>query len=107
MDQRPIIGITLGDPSGIGPEIILKALSDAGIHEICRPVVIGNSGALSSAWTRSGTVPIQDIRAPARGKPGHIDLLSLSALNGRDVIPGKPTVEGGKAMVELSGGPGF
>lgn len=101
MDQRPVIGITLGDPSGIGPEIILKALSDAGIYEMCRPVVIGDSGALSSAWTGSEKAPIRDIGTleQARGKSGQIDLLPLSGLNGRDMIPGKPTVEGGKAMV--------
>jgi len=102
MDQRPVIGITLGDPSGIGPEIVLKALSDVGIYDICRPLVIGDSGALSSIRTGSGKTPIQGIRAPAqaRGKPGHIDLLSLSALKERDRIPGRPAVEGGQAMVE-------
>ncbi len=102
MDQRPVIGITLGDPSGIGPEIILKALSDVGIYDICRPLVIGDSGALSSARTGSDKASIRDIQTPdqARGKPGHIDLLSLSALKERDRIPGRPAVEGGRAMVE-------
>ena len=47
MSHLPIIGITMGDPSGIGPEIIHKALSDSEIHEICRPVVWGDAGALS------------------------------------------------------------
>ncbi len=47
MSTRPIIGITMGDPSGIGPEIIIKALSDSSIYEICQPVVLGDAGALS------------------------------------------------------------
>lgn len=37
----PVVGITVGDPAGIGPEIVLKALKDARIYEICRPVLIG------------------------------------------------------------------
>jgi len=40
--KPPIIGITMGDPAGIGPEIILKALNYREIHEISKPVVIGS-----------------------------------------------------------------
>ncbi len=38
----PIVGITMGDAAGIGPEITLKALSDAELGKICRPVIIGD-----------------------------------------------------------------
>ena len=101
MDERPAIGITLGDPSGIGPEIILKALSEAGIYGVCRPVIIGDPGVLSSAWTGSERPPVRELMIPgqAQGKPGQIDLLALSALKAQDMIPGKPTLEGGRAMV--------
>jgi len=44
--RKPIIGITMGDPAGIGPEVVLKALTDDRLHEICRPVVIGDVGLL-------------------------------------------------------------
>lgn len=40
--MKPIVGITMGDGAGVGPEIIIKALSDQGMYEICRPVVIGD-----------------------------------------------------------------
>lgn len=40
--RKPIIGITIGDVAGIGPEIIRKALRDPGVHRACVPVVIGN-----------------------------------------------------------------
>jgi 4-hydroxythreonine-4-phosphate dehydrogenase len=39
--EKPKILITMGDPSGIGPEIILKALKNTSIHEICTPVIVG------------------------------------------------------------------
>ncbi len=41
--KKPAIAITLGDPTGIGPEIVKKAISDKAILKICRPVVIGTS----------------------------------------------------------------
>ena len=40
--DRPVIGITIGDFNGVGPEIILKALSDARILKICIPIVYGS-----------------------------------------------------------------
>lgn len=40
---RTRIGITIGDPAGIGPEVVLKAISDEKIREICSPIVIGDA----------------------------------------------------------------
>ena len=48
-DRKPIIGITAGDPAGIGPEVVIKALIDPSIHSVCRPVVIGDRANLE--WT--------------------------------------------------------
>ncbi len=41
--QKPLIGITLGDPKGIGPEVILKALKTPKIQRICRPIIFGDA----------------------------------------------------------------
>lgn len=49
MDNRPIIGITMGDPAGIGPEITVKALADPRIYGTCRPVVIGDAAVMEQA----------------------------------------------------------
>ena len=40
--EKPVVGITMGDAAGIGPEIILKALKDGSLYRICRPVVLGD-----------------------------------------------------------------
>ncbi len=50
--MKPRIAITMGDPAGIGPEILLKALSDTRVHEWCRPVVYGDREWLenSASW---------------------------------------------------------
>src|SRR5262245_52769792 len=42
MSSRPIIAITMGDPAGIGPEIILKALADPVIGKVARPLILGD-----------------------------------------------------------------
>jgi len=47
--RKPIIGITVGDPAGIGPEIVIKAVGDRAIGDLCRPVLIGDRRNLE--WT--------------------------------------------------------
>ena len=39
---RPVLGLTMGDPAGIGPEVIAKALADKALAKLCQPVVIGS-----------------------------------------------------------------
>ena len=45
----PIIGITMGDPVGIGPEIIVKALAQKEVFVCCKPVVFGDGNVLKAA----------------------------------------------------------
>ena len=101
MERVPIIGITLGDPSGIGPEIIVKALSDPELYKTCLPVVLGDPGALALSLKGKGEPSIHVVSHPseAKGGPGQIDLMAVSRLKKDRMIPGKPTTEGGKAMV--------
>ena len=42
-EQKPVIGISCGDINGIGPEIIVKTLSDTRILDICTPVIFANN----------------------------------------------------------------
>jgi len=49
MDPRPTIGITMGDPAGIGPEVIVKALGDAELRRKARFVIYGMNEQLSYA----------------------------------------------------------
>lgn len=92
----------MGDPSGIGPEIIIKALSDSSIYEICHPVVLGDPGALSVEIDGLELKPFNEISRPpeAESRSEAIDLMAISHLQRESIIPGNPTVEGGKAMVE-------
>lgn len=102
MADLPLIGITMGDPAGIGPEIIASALTDKGIYQCCRPVVLGDTEILARALKMTSSDISFEVVSRASevgsvsGKPG---LLSLSNLNAEKTRPGKPTVAGGKAMV--------
>ena len=49
MQKRPILGISMGDPFGNGPEITVRALSDAAIYDRCRPLVVGDVSSMSYA----------------------------------------------------------
>lgn len=49
MLNRPILGITMGDPFGNGPEITVKALADPSVYDRCRPVVVGDMSSMSYA----------------------------------------------------------
>ncbi len=44
---RPRLGITMGDPAGIGPEVVLKAVAEAEVREVCQPIIIGDAVARS------------------------------------------------------------
>lgn len=49
MHQLPILGITMGDPFGNGPEITVQALADQSLYTRCRPVVIGDTASMQYA----------------------------------------------------------
>jgi len=100
MDKRPVIGITMGDPSGIGPEIINKLFLDNNLLSICYPIVIGDAGVISEHADRS--LSIHEIVSPDEAKltSGTIDVYKMSTLDKKDFLPGKPTLAGGTAMVK-------
>ena len=53
--NKPILAITLGDPGGVGPEIIAKALAHADVYDRSRPLIIGERRALEAAIRITGT----------------------------------------------------
>lgn len=62
---RPTIAITMGDPAGIGPEIIMKALAQPEVHAICQPLVVGDAGRLRQAGAIVGSTITVDSLAHA------------------------------------------
>ncbi|MGL4607430.1 MAG: 4-hydroxythreonine-4-phosphate dehydrogenase PdxA [Eubacteriaceae bacterium] len=79
--MKPLIVIPMGDPAGIGPEIVVKALADLETQRISRPLVIGDQGVLEKAIEFSGiALEINQIANPAEGcfKPGILNLINLN-----------------------------
>ena len=62
---RPTIAITMGDPAGIGPEIIMKALAHPEVHALCHPLVIGDAARLRRAGDIVGAGIAVDARTEA------------------------------------------
>jgi len=81
--MRPIIGISMGDPSGIGPEIACKALAKKDVYEKCVPIVVGDCEAIRDANEFSHTgLAINVIQEPeeAKGEFGTLDLIDMGFL---------------------------
>ncbi len=96
----PLIAITMGDPAGIGPEIILKAFGEREVFAQCRPLIVGDEGILSHTihWMNSPVV-IKKIEDPGEGDfiPGTLNLVPLTDLSPEQVPLGMPQKEGGEA----------
>ncbi|MHB0870786.1 MAG: 4-hydroxythreonine-4-phosphate dehydrogenase PdxA [Chloroflexota bacterium] len=79
-DARPILGVTMGDPSGSGPEIVVKALTLPEIRAICRPIVVGDGATMRQAARTVGKdVQIRSIErvADATHDDSIIEVLDL------------------------------
>jgi len=103
LSDLPIIGISMGDPAGIGPEIIVKALDDKNIYRLCRPLILGDPEVISSAILKTSkniSVNVISNTSNTGCIPGTINLIAISNLKIKSIKPGRPTIEGGKAMVE-------
>lgn len=102
-EHKPIVGITMGDPVGVGPEILLMSLLDESVYKCCRPVVIGDLFLLDRVSKDLNLkVLFNPISVPASGKffHGTIDLISLTDLNIKNVKWGQPNRITGCAMIE-------
>jgi len=104
----PKIVITMGDSAGVGPEVIVKALSLPDTYKICQPIVIGDAKVLASVLQFSKSLasegelrlnPIKDIRK-ARFNYGVIDLFDLGNIDIDRLKPGKVDPMCGKATFE-------
>jgi 4-hydroxythreonine-4-phosphate dehydrogenase len=80
---RPIIAITMGDASGIGPEVIMKALAHPAVAELCRPLVVGDAERLRTAGGIVGsTLEVTSLDDPndARFALGTVDCIDLKLI---------------------------
>ena len=98
--MRKILGITMGDPAGVGPEITVKALQDPKVYESCKPLVVGDAAILERACGFVGAkCTIHPVADPSEGlyEHGIIDILDLGLLRPEDFAIGQVSAAAGDA----------
>lgn len=102
-EGKPIVGITLGDPAGIGPEISIKTFLDESVFEACRPLLIGDLNILKKISRRLRLqVDFRVVNSPreAVGKRGLVELIDLRNIDFEKLVLGEASAESGKAAIE-------
>ena len=105
MGYRPIIGISMGDPAGNGPEITVKALNNRDIYDRCRPIMIGDAKMLEQAkkYVNLPNIKINPVTSisEAQFNPGTIDVYQLELIKDVNSFEiGKISKEGGNAAFQ-------
>ncbi len=101
-NNLPVIGITMGDPAGIGPEIACLALSAPEIYEICNPIILGDINVLEKnlELLKLNLKPkiINKIKSACflYGEP---EIIQLSDIDKDKLMPGISTAQNGTAML--------
>lgn len=100
-EKKPLIAITMGDPCGIGPEIIAAALADTTLYKVAAPVVIGDRACMERAVELVGSRQrlrlLADNELLAASSPQEICLLECSRLSSCDMLYGSPAAAAGDA----------
>lgn len=110
--EKPIIAISMGDPAGIGPEIIVKALEHKELYEICTPLVVGDKDVIEDALRITNShLKIRSVEHPEKvqGDYGFIDLMNLNLIHYNEweygcisELAGKASFAYVKKMIELA-----
>lgn len=103
MNEKPLIGISMGDPASIGPEISLKAASDPEVNQKCRPIIFGDAGVLEQTKkiTRitSELHRIQDVK-DANFQNGVINVFDMNNVDVSQLKSGEISAMSGNAAFE-------
>jgi len=103
MKKKPLIAITMGDPAGIGPEIIAKVFDTGEIFSHSRPVIFGHAGVMKKIVEDlhlSVSIRSLDTIAGADPAPGKVDVVSIGNVDLASHAWGIPTAASGKAVVD-------
>ena len=102
-DSRPILGISMGDPAGIGPEIAAKAMADKKVYEIARPLIVGDAKTIA----RAADIVKADLKVKAISQVseaefeyGTVDVLDMKNVDIETLDYGKVSPMAGKAAFE-------
>ncbi|TAK25395.1 MAG: 4-hydroxythreonine-4-phosphate dehydrogenase PdxA [Chloroflexota bacterium] len=100
--ERPLVGITMGDAAGVGPEIIVRALNLPETYEQCRPLVIGDVGRFERTVAGMNlSLTVRRVGAPGEGlyTHGSIDVFQATDVDLSEIAYGKVDARCGAAAV--------
>lgn len=99
----PIIGITMGDPAGVGPEVVVRALGQRDVYGCCRPVVLGDLDTIQRAIDGIG-LPLVTRRVAgpddASFRFGQVDVIQATTDDLSGITMGAVSAVAGKAAVQ-------
>ncbi|MFQ5413871.1 MAG: 4-hydroxythreonine-4-phosphate dehydrogenase PdxA [Phycisphaerae bacterium] len=100
---RPLVGITIGDPAGIGAEVTVKALADPAVRDLGRFVMYGLSDAVQRAAERAGVSPFwfEVTRDDAASIDTGVVLVHVDGCEDAPPGPPRPTTSGGAASLRF------
>jgi len=101
--MKPIIGISMGDPAGIGPEVCIKALSIPDVYNRCQPLVVGDASVMIlTAKSMRSAMKIHAIQSvkEAAFQHGTIDVLDLKNVVLSELTLGEVSAMSGNAAFE-------
>jgi 4-hydroxythreonine-4-phosphate dehydrogenase len=96
--RKPRVGITLGDPNGIGPEVVMKTLMDNRLNSICTPVIYGSGKVFSRYRKMLGIGEFNPVVFQNQLNEKRANLINCFG-DSFEVEAGKPTPESGLAAL--------
>lgn len=89
-ERLPRVAITMGDPAGVGPEIIIKAMRHSEVFSLCTPILLGDAGVFHRISLECGVrVEPKIIQHAHEAEPGRLNLISLSNIELDSFRPGE------------------
>ncbi|MEW6087313.1 MAG: 4-hydroxythreonine-4-phosphate dehydrogenase PdxA [bacterium] len=106
--NKPVIGITMGDPAGIGPEVIVKTLLKSNIGKLCIPLIIGGKRFIEKEILNlcrgtkfcAPTINVVNRIEGTKDEAGVINIFDLHNADPRKIPIGRVSASAGKAAVE-------
>src|SRR5262245_54656908 len=102
--MKPVLGLTMGDPAGIGPELCLRALREPSVLERCVPVLFGDAGVIRRVLpclaSKDPKIPARCVSLGEWEKLEHVNeplIVDCAAMNGATISPGEISAASGKA----------
>lgn len=103
MSHKPVIAITMGDPAGIGPEIVMKALHAGEVRDCCTPIVVGDLAVFESAKRAlpvSTHIALKPIGSPKEDTGDAVGIIDMVNVPRAEHVVGKAGAYAGRAVTE-------